>query len=186
METITPSTTVNATNPCVVTPGLYDSFVEQLINNSYVVETIDVGETINPATLQSYDILVILPSAVSFTAEEITEIDIWVTNGGSLLLITDWDIYGDGVRSLFRNFGYDYPYQDGLRDDDDLVGNTLQFYIDTDNIVTHDVTSSVNRIEVYAATGFNETQTGAQNLIDTDNNDTTTWNTGDMQITYLY
>jgi len=177
-ESHMPMTSINTTNLSGEGPGRYYSFVEQLTNNSYTVETIDAGEILSQGNLQNYDIIVIVASVTTYTAEEITEIDTWVKNGGSLLLITEWSYHGNGMRTIFNNFGYDYPEEDGVRDSDDTVGNTLQFYIDRDNMVTHDITTGVNRIEVYAATGFNETATGATTLIDTDGNDTTTWNTG--------
>ncbi len=180
LETNTPMTSVNSSNLCLGPPGGYDSFVEQLENNSYVIETIDEGEKINQATLQNYDIIVILTSFVPYTVIEINEIYTWINNGGSLLLATDYDVYGAAVEDLLNNFEYDCPYRDGLEDSDDTVGTPLQFYIDIDNIVAHDITTDVNRIEIYAGTGFIGTPTGALNLIDTDDNDTTTWETGGL------
>jgi len=175
-----PMTVVNSSNPCLVAPGLYDEFAEQLENHSYIIDTLDVGQSINQTELERFDILVMIAPFNSYTAQEINEIDLWVKNGGSLLIITEWDIYGDGLRNLTNHFGFNYPHQDGLRDSDDAVGNTLQFYIDSANIATHDITSGINRIEIYGATGLNESAAGSVTLIDTDDNSTTEWNKGGL------
>ena len=96
-ESHNPSTNVELSNPCSGPPDRYGSFVEQLTNNSFTIETIDVGDEINQTTLQQIDIIVIAVSHTSYTTQEITEIDNWVKNGGSLLLITDYGSAGNNM-----------------------------------------------------------------------------------------
>jgi hypothetical protein len=177
-ESHNPMTVHNTSNPYSSMPGAYDTFVEFLENNSYIIETIDNGETINQETLQSIDILVIVNSNISYTAQEIEEISSWVNNGGSLLLIVEWWTFGNEMRSITNYFGYNYPYESGLNASDNLVGSQFQFYIDESNIVEHEITNGISRLELYGATGLNETPTEAVTLIDTDNDDTTGWEIG--------
>jgi hypothetical protein len=82
------------------------------------------------------------------------------------------------MRDLAYYFGYNYPFEDGLRESDDLVGNMYQFYIDESNIISHEITSGVSRIEVYAATGLIDIPYNGITVIDTDNDNTSTWDTG--------
>ncbi|MFW9923719.1 MAG: DUF4350 domain-containing protein [Candidatus Thorarchaeota archaeon] len=169
-----PSAAINASNPCVNYNG-YEFFEEMLVNNDYEYDTLDVGQNITQANLDGYNILVISGSQINYTYEECIQISNWIEDGGSLLLITDWNSFGTGTYDLLSWFGFGIPAVDGIRESDDLAGNYLQIYLDDANILNHTITEGVSRVEVYATTGLIETNADSTNILVTDNDDTATW-----------
>ncbi|NHJ86519.1 MAG: DUF4350 domain-containing protein [Asgard group archaeon] len=169
-----PVTAINDTNENSLS-GAFADFATMLTNNSYTVETLDVGQTIDQATLSQCNILVIVCSFTNYTTQEIDEIYNWVLSGGSIFVITEWALFGNSMTDLVNRFGFDYPIEEGIRDSDDYVGNSLQFCLNDTNIKEHEITSGITRVEVYAGTGFTTTPSGTTNLLVTDDDDTNTW-----------
>ena len=122
--------------------------------------------------LAACDILVLTLGYVPYSASNISIIERFVENGGGLFVCSDWGTWGSETDDLIQNFGY-VRYDPGmaLNDTDDAI---LPFYLpfDGENIHNHSINLKVNRVEIWAGTGFNVIPDDADVLIKTDGDGT--------------
>ncbi|KYC48823.1 MAG: Tetratricopeptide repeat protein [Candidatus Methanofastidiosum methylothiophilum] len=116
----------------------YKIFLDQLTNKGYILSENKVS--ITESTLSNYDILLIIVPKSNFTSVEISAIDKFVKNGGSLLLV------GRGGSSLdtkkTRAVLNELSTNMGIVFNDDLVTDTQSYY---DNDATNVIV--INMIE---------------------------------------
>lgn len=122
--------------------------------------------------LAACDILVLALCYVPYNAGDIAIIDNFVENGGGLFVCSDWGSWGSETDDLIQHFGY-VRYDPGmaLNDTDDAI---LPFYLpyDGENIHNHSITVRVNRVEIWAGSGFHQIPDDANVLIKTDGDGT--------------
>ncbi|UCG02614.1 MAG: hypothetical protein JSW11_01210, partial [Candidatus Heimdallarchaeota archaeon] len=100
-------------------------------------------------------------------------------NGGSLLLISDWEQYGTQMDLLASLFGYDFA-NNKLNDSDDSVMTGYDFRISYDdtNLLSHPITDGVSRVEMYAGDGLIAAPINDIPIIITDSDGTAKWDDG--------
>ncbi|MHA1125421.1 MAG: hypothetical protein ACTSO7_06660 [Candidatus Heimdallarchaeota archaeon] len=158
----------------------YVKLASLLMNNSFTIDTLDYGETVNESDLAECDILVNACSFNPYLPEEIERIYSWVIAGGSFLLICDLGPFFSGSTSFIaERFGYELA-QDILKDNDTNLANDAWFKFDGANIKNHDITSGVSSIEFYAGDGIFNFPIGAKALITTDDDGTTYWDSSGL------
>jgi len=161
-------------NPAAYGIGGYSEFANYLEVNGYIVSTIDPGTTINSTVLASADVLVIVAPQDSYLKTELDAIENWVKEGGSLLLIGDWIHFGSQARVIASRFNVNLR-GDGICDSDENVGQPLQPYYDSTNLLVHPVTEGVSRVEIYAGDGILTAPVEEIPLIVTDYDGTAFW-----------
>ncbi|MHA2002815.1 MAG: hypothetical protein ACW960_01805 [Candidatus Thorarchaeota archaeon] len=155
------------------------AFVEDLVEAGFAVSRMD---TLDAAFLNASEVVVCpLPKQYidDYDAGEIAILDAYVANGGSIFLQSDWTTYGDDIRNLVNNFGYDWG-RDILWDTDDAMNwyyESQTAYTD-DNILSHQITHNVSRVEFYASDGFTTLPANAERIIVTDWDGTNCWGEG--------
>lgn len=105
--------------------GRYAPFANFLKTDGYILKP--NTKKIKAGSLSSIDILVIanamdnkkweLPTSLVFTAEEVTELENWVRNGGSLFLIADHMPFPGHVDNIAKAFGFEFLNGFALRTD---------------------------------------------------------------------
>jgi hypothetical protein len=155
------------------------AFVEDLVEAGFAVSRMD---TFDAAFLNASDVLVCpLPKQYidEYEAAEIAILDAYVANGGSIFIQSDWSTYGDDIRALANNFGYDWA-RDDLWDTDDAMNwyYESQIAYTGDNILSHPITYNVSRVEFYAVDGFTTLPVNAERIIVTDWDKTSCWGEG--------
>ncbi|MFX1606895.1 MAG: hypothetical protein ACFFDD_13455, partial [Promethearchaeota archaeon] len=155
------------------------AFVEDLVEAGFAVSRMD---TLDAAFLNASDVLVCpLPEQYihDYDAGEIAILDAYVANGGSIFIQSDCTTFGDNIRALANNFGYDWS-RDTLIDTDD----TMRYWVESqiayegDNILSHPITYNVSRVEFYASDAFTTLPANAERIIVTDWDMTTCWGEG--------
>ncbi|MHA1760443.1 MAG: hypothetical protein ACTSXA_07460 [Candidatus Heimdallarchaeota archaeon] len=174
-EAHSPSFCINASDPVPgIIPG-YAYLADRLLTHGFLVETFDVGGTISRPALDACDVFVIVDSFDSYTTIEIAALYSWVTNGGSLLLISD---YGPAFSTITSTIALEFGYtlgQDMLKETDDYNIEESWFVFTDDNIQDHDITQSLSRFESYASDGILKSPIGSQALVTTDFDGTAYW-----------
>jgi hypothetical protein len=149
--------------------GAFAPLVNYFVMNGYAVSSMgDFSEEY----LAACDVLVLTLCYVPYNTDDIAIIDNFVTNGGGLWVCSDWGSWGSETDDLIQHFGYvRYDPGDALNDTDDAI---LPFYIpfDGNNIHNHSVNLAVNRVEIWAGTGFHQIPDDADVLIKTDGDGT--------------
>ena len=162
-------------NPAYEVTGGYADFADYLTANGYFVSTINPGTTIDPSVLAPVDVLVIVAPNQGYSTSEIDTIETWVKGGGTLLLITDWDDYGLQASSIAGRFGFTLRFDWILDSDENLGGYWGWPYYDGANLLTHQVTAGVARVEMYASDGITGAPADEIPLIVTDSDGTAVW-----------
>ncbi|MHA2356406.1 MAG: hypothetical protein ACXADC_14615 [Candidatus Thorarchaeota archaeon] len=154
------------------------AFVEDLLDAGFAVSRMD---TFDSGLFNASDVVVCtLPYWTNdYSAAEIAELDTFVANGGSIFIQSDLGTFGDEIAALANNFGY-YFARDILWDIDDLqrYWRESQIYYTGDNLLTHPITTNVNRVEFYASDGFSALPANAEKIIMSDWDGTTCWGEG--------
>jgi hypothetical protein len=148
------------------------AFVEDLVEAGFAVSRMD---TLDAAFLNASDVVVCpIPKSPTddYNAGEIAILNEYVTNGGSIFIQSDCTTYGDDIRALANNFGYDW-YRDTLR-----YWVESQIAYEGDNILSHPITYNVSRVEFYASDGFTTLPANAERIIVTDWDRTSCWGEG--------
>ena len=155
------------------------AFVEDLVEAGFAVSRMD---TLDAAFLNASDVVVCpIPRSPTdyYDAGEIAILDAYVANGGSIFIQSEHTTYGDDIRALANNFGYDWV-RDTLLDTDDA----MRWYYEADiaytgdNILSHPITYNVSRVEFYASNGFSILPANAERIIVTDCDRTSCWGPG--------
>ncbi|MFW9909184.1 MAG: hypothetical protein ACFFEF_11470 [Candidatus Thorarchaeota archaeon] len=155
------------------------AFVEDLVEAGFAVSRMD---TFSAAFLNASDVVICpIPhsSLGDYNAGEIAILNAFVANGGSIFIQSDWSTYGDDIRALANNFGYDWA-RDDLWDTDDAMNwyYESQIAYTGDNILSHPITYNVSRVEFYASDGFTTLPPNAERIIVTDWDNTVCWGEG--------
>jgi hypothetical protein len=154
-------------------------FVEDLLDAGFAVSRMD---TFDSGFFNASDVVICtLPYATTddYDAAEVTALDAYVADGGSIFIQSDWSTYGDEIAALANNFGY-YFARDCIWDTDDLMRywKEAQIYFTGDNLLSHPITTNVDRVEFYASDGFSALPTNAEKIIVADWDGTTCWGEG--------
>lgn len=167
-------------NPALYVGG-YSQFAETLRARGYIIKTLKAGEQIDLSRLKGTDVLVIMCGRENYTIAEINSIVRWVNEGGSLLLLGDYDHHPLYIEPIAKAFGIHFEGMNfkkitSLADNTSNVGGNPSYIVFTDaNIRHHEVTENISRIEMYSLSSI-EAESGTP-LIVTSN--TTYWlNTG--------
>ena len=162
---------------------------EQFLLGAWVNEMVETGfavgrmDNIVNATLLAAAEVFICPLPYSTTddydATEISIIDDYVTNGGSVFLFSDFGSFGDDIRALVSNFGYESGDTYLYDTDNYVTSDESRIYYEDSNILSHSITTGVERVEIYASDGFTTLPAGAEILIQSDFDNTTFWNSDD-------
>jgi len=155
------------------------AFVDDLVSAGFAVSRMD---TFSAAFLNACDVVVCtLPYQYidDYGAAEIAILNAFVANGGSIFIQSDYSTYGDDVAALANSFGY-YFARDSLLDTDNLqrYWQWSQIYYTGNNILSHPITTNVNRVEFYASDGFSALPANAEKIIVSDFDGTTCWSEG--------
>jgi thermitase len=111
--------------------GYYTVLETTLTDRGYIVDTLTTSPISLP-TLRGYDVLVIPDSMLSYSADEVSAIELFVLTGGSILVMGDYytSVY-DGLTS-FAGIDWNNTY--------------VPFYGNTTDIVHHMVTEGVSTV----------------------------------------
>jgi hypothetical protein len=154
------------------------AWVEDMLDAGFAVSRMDPASGFNPVLFNTSDVLICtIPYWTDvYSPSEIAAIDEYVANGGSVFLFSDWGSFGDEIRALVNNFGYDWA-RDSLWDTDDAMRTyqPSQIAYEGDNILSHPITTNVTRVEFYASDGFTTLPANAEKLIVTDRDGTSSW-----------
>jgi hypothetical protein len=152
------------------------AFVDDLVEAGFAVSRMD---TFDSGLFNASDVVICTVPYYptdDYNTAEIAELDTYVSNGGSIFIQSDCTSYGDDLRALANNFGYDWA-RDCLWDTDDA----MQWYYESriaytgDNILSHPITTNVSRVEFYASDGFTTLPGNAERIIVSDWDGTTCW-----------
>jgi hypothetical protein len=152
------------------------AWVEELLDAGFAVSRMD---TFSPALFNASEVLICtIPYwTQDYGASEITAIDAYVADGGSVFIFSDWGTYGDEIQALAQNFGYKWE-RDSLNDTDNHLNHDTRIYYTGSNIISHSITTGVERVELYASDGFRSLPPGAEVLVQSDFDGTTFWSNG--------
>ncbi|MFW9801673.1 MAG: hypothetical protein ACFFFC_03435 [Candidatus Thorarchaeota archaeon] len=155
------------------------AFVDDLVEAGFAVSRMD---TFDSGFFIASDVVICtLPYQYidDYDATEIAALDAYVANGGSIFIQSDVSTFGDDVAALANNFGY-YFARDSLLDTDDLMRywQESQIYYTGDNLLSHPITTNVQRVEFYASDGFSALPANAEPIIVSDWDVTTCWGEG--------
>ncbi len=92
-----------------------------------------------------------------------------------MLLITDWDDYGLQASSIAGRFGFALRFDWILDSDENLGGFWGWPYYEGANLLTHQITAGVARVELYASDGITGAPADETPLIVTDSDGTAVW-----------
>lgn len=157
----------------------YSTFADLLIAEGYTIDTLDSGNEINFTVLEDYDLLITCAPQGTYTSEEISTIYNWTTQGNTFLLISEWGPYANSSNFIADAFNYELK-SDILYDLNDNQGNVYWMNLNESNIKSHVMNTGILGIEMYGADGIISDPIGAIDIIATDLDDTTNWNSGDF------
>jgi len=146
-----------------------DSFGADLITNRFAVSSISAFDT---DYLIACDVLVITRAVSDYTATEVDFIQEFVENGGSVFVATDYGSFGSELDPVLEAFGYMRNKTLPLVDSDDNLGDPGWIPFIGSNLHNHSAMLNVDRVEIYAGTGFVEMPVNAFVLITTDDDGT--------------
>ncbi|MFX1563491.1 MAG: hypothetical protein ACFFDP_09305, partial [Promethearchaeota archaeon] len=162
-------------NPISGINGGYLLLGKYLTSNGYTVRWMS---TFHTSLLDEAHVLFICDGTVAYSNPEINAIEAFVSTGGSLFLITDFDLAGDRTDPIGNQFGIDRNDTSYLEDSDDSVGGNPSFiFFNGANIGVHPITQGVSRIEVYTTTAFDTIGSGTA-LVSSDIDGTCSWHDG--------
>lgn len=163
-------------NPAYEATEAYSEFADHLIDNGYIVSTINPGTAIDSDVLAPVDVLVICAPQNSYSTAEIDAIETWVKGGGRLLLISEWGSLGAVTSTIASRFNVTLKL-DTIRDTDENLDPTQDYrlYYDGANLLSHPITAGVTRVEIYGSDGIVSEPAGEIPLIVTDLDGTGTW-----------
>jgi hypothetical protein len=137
----------------------YRPFADLMRNDGFLVEELE--EPVTAKGLHGSNILAIVTamgkdatnSSDAFTALECSTIERWVSEGGSLLLVTDHFPFGPAVATLASRFGvtmsggmtFDENHHDNASGDD----SQLVFSRENRLLADHQITRGVNRVVTF-------------------------------------
>ncbi|MFW9793023.1 MAG: hypothetical protein ACFFEE_01875 [Candidatus Thorarchaeota archaeon] len=153
------------------------AFVEDLLDEGFAVSRMD---TFSAAFLNASDVVICtLPWDAAlqyYDAAEIAVLDAYVADGGSIFIQADWGSFSAEIEDLINNFGY-YLAKDSIWDTDDLqrYWQESQVYYTGDNLLSHPITTNVERVEFYASDGFSTMPSNVEKIIVSDWDGTTCW-----------
>ncbi|MHA3964616.1 MAG: fibronectin type III domain-containing protein [Candidatus Thorarchaeota archaeon SMTZ1-45] len=151
------------------------AWVEDMLEAGFAVSRMD---TFSPALFNASEVLICyIPYWTDdYSTSEITAIDAYVADGGSILIFSDWGDNGDEIRALANNFGYDWA-RNCLWDTDDAMRTfqPSQIAYTGDNLLTHPITYNVSRVEFYASDGFTTLPANAEKILVSDWDGTSAW-----------
>ncbi|MBD3255698.1 MAG: hypothetical protein GF383_11445 [Candidatus Lokiarchaeota archaeon] len=153
-------------------------YADDLVSEGFAVSQMDIFDT---DTLIAAETLVIqgFLGGTSYSSSELNAIEMFVNNGGGLFLIADIEAYGNKLDPIFSRFGFERNKTGCLLDSVEYVGgqNHYIYYDDEDiNILNHSINLGVADIELYGSTGFTKIPSGADILVKSDNDPSSTWN----------
>ena len=122
------------------------------------------------------DVIVILSlnSVSQYTAEQVSFLQQYVTNGGGLFVASDWTLWGESVNPIVEGFGFSVRLDDYcLGDSDENDGQP--YWPVFNNIQNHSITLGVHAVTQYAGTGITELPDGAVALVWSDSDTTSNW-----------
>jgi len=152
-----------------ITYGLFRNTL--MINHDVTILT----SVINEVVLSELEILIIVASQTLYTTGEIDIIEHWVRSGGSILLISDYqESTAAAVMGIADRFGFKQKF-DSLHDSDDYVVYEPWVVFSSDNIQSHEITTDVNRIEIYGGGGIIRSPSNVDHLVTTDTDGTASW-----------
>ncbi|MFX0054322.1 MAG: hypothetical protein ACFFAX_02445 [Promethearchaeota archaeon] len=162
------------------------AFVEDLVEAGFAVSRMDA---LDAAFLNASDVVICpLPYSPTYdyNTAEIAILNDYVANGGSIFIQSEHTTYGDDIRALANNFGYDWA-RDTLYDTDDAM---IWYYpsgiaYTGNSILSHQITYNVSRVEFYASDGFTTLPANAERIIVTDWDMTSCWGAGGWWDDYL-
>ena len=160
---------------------LFGSWVHEMVEAGFAVGRMD--NIVNATLLAAAEAFICpLPyyPTDDYDAAEIAIINDYVTNGGSVFLFSDFGSYGDDIRALVSSFGYESGDTYLYDTDNYVTSDESRIYYEGSNILSHPITTGVSRVEMYASDGFTTLPGGAEILIQSDFDNTTFWNTGDV------
>lgn len=139
--------------------GRYLPFAELLRRDGYVVQSSTARFT--PEALRAAKVLVIANALEALTADEVAAVRAWVSDGGSLLLITDHPPFVAAASDLARAFGI------RLRDDsaaDPGTGPRLTFRRADSTLADHAITRGIDEVVTFTGSSF-EIDAGGEPLL---------------------
>ena len=150
------------------------AWVDDMVENGFAVGRMD--NLVNATLLAASEVFICpIPYWTDdYDASEVAIIDAYVTNGGSVFIFSDWGSYGDEIQLLAENFGFFWE-RDSLNDTDNHLNHDTRIYYDGGNILSHSITTGVERVELYASDGFRRLPADAEILIQSDFDGTTFW-----------
>ncbi len=140
--------------------------------------TVHWSNTFHPSFVNQMDILIINDGTWNYTAPEIANIKAFVGAGGSLLLLSCYDVYGTENDVIGNEFGISaHTTGEYLNDSDDSW--IMDYYVtyEESNFASHFIMQGVSRVELLWTTGF-DTIGSATPLITTDTDGTSGWSSG--------
>ena len=154
-------------------------WVDDMVEDGFAVGRMD--NLVNATLLNACEVFICpIPYWTDdYSPSEIAIINNYVTNGGSVFLFSDWGSYGDDIRGLVQSFGYEWR-RDVLYDTDNYVtSDDSRILYEGANIISHSITTGVNRVELYASDGFTTLPGNSEILIQSDFDNTTFWSSDD-------
>ncbi|MFW9888509.1 MAG: fibronectin type III domain-containing protein [Candidatus Thorarchaeota archaeon] len=153
-------------------------FVEDLLDAGFAVSRMDAFDS---SFFSASDVVICtLPYWTDdYSAAEIAELDAYVADGGSIFIQSDEGTGGDEIAALANNFGY-YFARDSILDTDNLMRYWLEgeIYYTGDDLLSHPITTNVDRVEFYGNDGFSNLPANAERIIVSDWDGTTCWGQG--------
>lgn len=140
--------------------GRYAPFARLLRQDGYQVVSNDA--VISPAVLQRGKIFVIsnaldsteswdLPAHSAFSPSEITDLNTWVKNGGSLLLIADHMPFAGAAADLARSFGFEFMNCFAM---DNRRRSADRFYKGNHTLLDNEITRGIDTIVSFTGSAF--------------------------------
>ncbi|NHJ14968.1 MAG: hypothetical protein EAX95_14905 [Candidatus Thorarchaeota archaeon] len=161
-------------SPILNLAGSYFDFATFLTLNGFTIKWMS---TFYESLLSDADVLAISEgyyTVVNYTAADIVAIESFVVGGGGLFLLNDWGQYSYQTGPIIENFGLVLNTTSYLEDSDNTIyGDSYNFY-EGEDILSHPITTGVNRIELDRSTGFASIGS-ASPLAVTDDDGTCTW-----------
>lgn len=158
------------------------AWVEDMLDAGFAVSRMDL-DNFNPGLFNACEVLICtVPSwPYEYDASEITAIDAYVANGGSVFIFSDWGSNGDEIDTLTNNFGY-YRPRNNLWDTavSVRISDASQVAYEGGNLLSHPITTNVTRVELYASDGFTTLPANAEKIVVSDWDGTSAWRNPDL------
>ena len=131
--------------------GRYAPFVRLVRNDGFTVES--NTRTFDAASLNGYDVLVIVNADAAFTESETKAVADWVEGGGALLLVADHSPFGRMANPMAERFGVtmlDAHLKDETHSDPSLPGPFFLLFTRENGLIgDHEITRGINRITTF-------------------------------------